>query len=101
MNAQTPCKHEHGIESYQRVNVAATIIQLGSCRACGQEIARRYTETGRGTGPWTVLSPDDTLSDWQEGADDALNDREKRTEHGEYAKGYTYVVLSRALRVIA
>jgi hypothetical protein len=34
------------------------IIQLGVC-TCGEVIARRYVITGPGTGPWTILPPEE------------------------------------------
>ncbi len=42
------------------------------------------------------------MTAWEAGAEDALNGKpRKQNAGGEYDKGYTYVVLSRALRVIS
>lgn len=46
------------ISSYQVIHTSVSTVQVGVC-SCGQVIARRYVITGPGTGPWTVLEPED------------------------------------------
>jgi hypothetical protein len=48
--------HNGRIDAYTRVDMTnGAIVQLGACPACGAIVARRYTTTGPGTGPWTTL----------------------------------------------